>query len=216
MGAAEGVVGHSGWGSVKETAREHPSPRPAAEETQSTLPVALQEPGRILLFLWFCIPSATVLFVYAVVIMNSLSIFQPKSAEQREKVRKASTEGIAIQGQQGSRLLPEQLLKEAFILSDLFDIGELAALELLLAGKVSLTCPLFNNMPFFCFDNDLIKRSSEFLLMCPGEQQQPHFPGLTRGLVAVLLYWDGKLCVANSLRTLIQSRHGKTFTLDLR
>uniref|UniRef100_A0A4W6C045 Nucleoporin 205 n=1 Tax=Lates calcarifer TaxID=8187 RepID=A0A4W6C045_LATCA len=112
-----------------------------------------------------------------------LSLFKnpPKSAEQREKVRKASTEGIAIQGQQGSRLLPEQLLTEAFILSDLFDIGELAALELLLAG----------------------------------EQQQPHFPGLTRGLVAVLLYWDGKLCVANSLRTLIQSRHGKTFTLDL-
>lgn len=53
-------------------------------------------------------------------------------------MRKASTEGIAIQGQQGSRLLPEQLLKEAFILSDLFDIGELAALELLLAGKVFL------------------------------------------------------------------------------
>eukprot|EP00064_Thunnus_orientalis_P003055 superscaffoldBa00000243_g3063 len=112
-----------------------------------------------------------------------LSLFKnpPKSAEQREKVRKASTEGIAIQGQQGSRLLPEQLLSEAFILSDLFDIGELAALELLLAG----------------------------------EHQQPHFPGLTRGLVAVLLYWDGRLCVANSLRTLIQSRHGKTFTLDL-
>lgn len=66
------------------------------------------------------------------------SHFQPKSAEQREKVRKASTEGIAIQGQQGSRLLPEELLKEAFILSDLFDIGELAALELLLAGKVAL------------------------------------------------------------------------------
>ncbi|XP_029697676.1 nuclear pore complex protein Nup205 [Takifugu rubripes] len=112
-----------------------------------------------------------------------LSLFRnpPKSAEQREMVRKASTEGIAIQGQQGSRLLPEQLLKEAFILSDLFDTGELAALELLLAG----------------------------------EQQQPHFPGLTRGLVAVLLYWDGKLCVANSLRSLMQSRHGKTFTLDL-
>ncbi|KAF6731284.1 Nuclear pore complex protein Nup205 [Oryzias melastigma] len=113
-----------------------------------------------------------------------LSLFRnpPKSADQKEKVRKASTEGIAIQGQQGSRLLPEQLLTEAFILSDLFDIGEMAALELLLTGS---------------------------------EQQQPQFPGLTRGLVAVLLYWDGKLCVANSLRTLIQSRHGKTFTLDL-
>ncbi|XP_034032952.1 nuclear pore complex protein Nup205 isoform X2 [Thalassophryne amazonica] len=112
-----------------------------------------------------------------------VSLFKnpPKSAEQKEKVRKASTEGICIQGQQGSRLLPEQVITEAFILSDLFDIGELAALELLLAG----------------------------------EHQQSHFPGLTRGLVAVLLYWDGKLCVANSLRTLIQSRHGKTFTLDL-
>ncbi|XP_030645807.1 nuclear pore complex protein Nup205 [Chanos chanos] len=112
-----------------------------------------------------------------------LSLFKnpAKSAEQRDKVQKASTEGIAIQGQQGARHLPEQLLTEAFILSDLFDLGELAALELLLAG----------------------------------EHQQPHFPGLTRGLVAVLLYWDGKRCVANSLRSLIQSRHGKTFTLDL-
>uniref|UniRef100_A0A8D3E9I1 Nucleoporin 205 n=1 Tax=Scophthalmus maximus TaxID=52904 RepID=A0A8D3E9I1_SCOMX len=117
-----------------------------------------------------------------------LSLFKnpPKSAEQREKVRKASTEGIAIQGQQGSRLLPEQLLTEAFILSDLFDIGDLV--------------PIFSTVNT-CFSS--------------GEQQQPHFPGLTRGLVAVLLYWDGKLCVANSLRTLIQSRHGKTFTLDL-
>ena len=61
---------------------------------------------------------------------------QPKSAEQRDKVRKASTEGIAIQGQQGSRLVPEQLLTEALILSDMFDMGELAALELLLAGTV--------------------------------------------------------------------------------
>ncbi|TWW76544.1 Nuclear pore complex protein [Takifugu flavidus] len=70
-----------------------------------------------------------------------LSLFRnpPKSAEQREMVRKASTEGIAIQGQQGSRLLPEQLLKEAFILSDLFDTGELAALELLLAALVEFT-----------------------------------------------------------------------------
>ncbi|NXC50216.1 NU205 protein, partial [Penelope pileata] len=105
----------------------------------------------------------------------------PKNVQQHEKIQKASTEGVAIQGQQGTRLLPEQLIREAFILSDLFDIGELAAVELLLAG----------------------------------EHQQPHFPGLTRGLVAVLLYWDGKRCIANSLRTLIQSRQGKTWTLEL-
>ncbi|XP_008936195.1 PREDICTED: nuclear pore complex protein Nup205 [Merops nubicus] len=105
----------------------------------------------------------------------------PKNVQQHEKVQKASTEGVAIQGQQGTRLLPEQLIREAFILSDLFDIGELAAVELLLAG----------------------------------EHQQPHFPGLTRGLVAVLLYWDGKRCIANSLRTLIQSRQGKMWTFEL-
>uniref|UniRef100_A0A8D1NH29 Nucleoporin 205 n=1 Tax=Sus scrofa TaxID=9823 RepID=A0A8D1NH29_PIG len=112
-----------------------------------------------------------------------ISLFRnpPKNVQQHEKVQKASTEGVAIQGQQGTRLLPEQLIKEAFILSDLFDIGELAAVELLLAG----------------------------------EHQQPHFPGLTRGLVAVLLYWDGKRCIANSLKALIQSRRGKTWTLEL-
>lgn len=48
MGAAEGVVGHSGRSSVEETARECPSPRPAAKETQSSLSVTLQEPGKIL------------------------------------------------------------------------------------------------------------------------------------------------------------------------
>ncbi|XP_017831104.2 nuclear pore complex protein Nup205 isoform X1 [Callithrix jacchus] len=112
-----------------------------------------------------------------------ISLFKnpPKNVQQHEKVQKASTEGVAIQGQQGARHLPEQLVKEAFILSDLFDIGELAAVELLLSG----------------------------------EHQQPHFPGLTRGLVAVLLYWDGKRCIANSLKVLIQSRRGKTWTLEL-
>ncbi|KYO17521.1 nuclear pore complex protein Nup205 [Alligator mississippiensis] len=112
-----------------------------------------------------------------------ISLFRnpPKNAQQHEKIQKASTEGVAIQGQQGTRLLPEQLIREAFILSDLFDIGELAAVELLLAG----------------------------------EHQQPHFPGLTRGLVAVLLYWDGKRCISNSLRALVQSRRGKTWTLEL-
>uniref|UniRef100_A0A7N4PRP8 Nucleoporin 205 n=1 Tax=Sarcophilus harrisii TaxID=9305 RepID=A0A7N4PRP8_SARHA len=112
-----------------------------------------------------------------------ISLFKnpAKNVQQHEKVQKASTEGVAIQGQQGTRLLPEQLIREAFILSDLFDIGELAAVELLLAG----------------------------------EHQQPHFPGLTRGLVAVLLYWDGKRCIANSLKALIQSRRGKTWTLEL-
>ncbi|XP_051886493.1 nuclear pore complex protein Nup205 [Pristis pectinata] len=112
-----------------------------------------------------------------------ISLFKnpAKNVQHREKVKKASVEGIVIQGQQGTRLLPEQLISEAFILSDLLNIGELAAVELLLAG----------------------------------EHQLPRFPGMTRGLVAILLYWDGKRCMALSLRSLIQSRQGKTWTLEL-
>lgn len=72
VGAAEGVVGHSGWGSAEETAREHPSPWSAAEETQSTLSVALQEPGKILLFWWFCVLSATVRFVYCILMIHCI------------------------------------------------------------------------------------------------------------------------------------------------
>lgn len=41
MGAAEGVVGDSGWGGIEETARERPPPGPAAEEAQSTLSLTL-------------------------------------------------------------------------------------------------------------------------------------------------------------------------------
>ena len=52
-------------------------------------------------------------------------------------------------------------------------------------------------------------------LLLAGEQQQPNFPGLTRGLVAVLLYHDGRRCLASALRTLIQSREGLTWTLGL-
>lgn len=59
---------------------------------------------------------------------------------------------------------------------------------------------------------------SEFVcmeLLLAGEQQQPNFPGLTRGLVAVLLYHDGRRCLVSALRTLIQSREGITWTLGL-
>ena len=47
------------------------------------------------------------------------------------------------------------------------------------------------------------------------ENQQPYFPGLTRGLVAVLLYYDGKTSMVSALRALIQSRHGRTWTMGL-
>lgn len=52
-------------------------------------------------------------------------------------------------------------------------------------------------------------------LLLTGEQQQPNFPGLTRGLVGVLLYHDGCRCLVSALKTLLQSREGITWTLGI-
>ena len=41
------------------------------------------------------------------------------------------------------------------------------------------------------------------------------FPTLTRGLVAVLLYYDGRCSMVASLRTLIQAREGVSWSLGL-
>ena len=49
--------------------------------------------------------------------------------------------------------------------------------------------------------------------MCEGEAQQPYYPGLPRGLVAILLYYDGKVCMAQAMRTLLQARSGRTWAL---
>lgn len=46
-----------------------------------------------------------------------------------------------------------------------------------------------------------------------GETQQSYFPGLSRGLVAVILYYDGKASLVAALRMLIQARKGRTWAL---
>lgn len=52
-------------------------------------------------------------------------------------------------------------------------------------------------------------------LIFSGEEQLCNYPGLTRGLVSVLLYFDGRKSLVQSLRTLIQARSGLTWTLEL-
>jgi nuclear pore complex protein Nup205 len=44
-----------------------------------------------------------------------------------------------------------------------------------------------------------------------GENQQSQFPGLSRGLVAVLLYYDGRVALVSALKALLQSRPGLTW-----
>jgi nuclear pore complex protein Nup205 len=52
-------------------------------------------------------------------------------------------------------------------------------------------------------------------MMPLGEDNRPDFPGLTRGLVAVLLYYDGRRSLVNALRTLLLALSGRTWTLGL-
>ena len=61
---------------------------------------------------------------------------------------------------------------------------------------------------------DLNEISSVELLLA-GEHHQSDFPSLSRGLVSVLLYYDGRRNVVVALRTLIQGCEGISWTLGL-
>lgn len=104
-----------------------------------------------------------------------------KNSEHRSKVQKANSEGLVLKGDTAPQLFSQDLINEALIVSDLFNLNELSAAELLIEG----------------------------------ERQKPHYPQLTRGLVAVLLYWDGRKCLTGTLKTLIQCRRGSTWTLEV-
>ncbi|KAL5475599.1 hypothetical protein EMCRGX_G025430 [Ephydatia muelleri] len=104
-----------------------------------------------------------------------------RNPAQRTALQKAPTDGITISSLPNVHILPQDFVDEALILSDILDLNEMSAAELLLAG----------------------------------EQQLPRFPGLTRGLVAVLLYHDGRRNLVSSLRSLIQAREGVSWTLEL-
>ena len=49
----------------------------------------------------------------------------------------------------------------------------------------------------------------------PGEAQLANYPGLTRGLVAVLLFYDGQRSLVTALRALTQAREGRTWTVGV-
>lgn len=97
----------------------------------------------------------------------------PKNAKSRAEIRQGITDGITLPGL-GHTILSKDLVDESIILSDMYDLNEYMALELL----------------------------------CTAQQQMPHYPGLPRGLVAVLLYYDGRKALACSLRDLFQARSG--------
>lgn len=88
---------------------------------------------------------------------------------------------IVQQQNRTKTVIPQILVEEALTLSNMFDLNELYALELLIAG----------------------------------ENQECRFPGMTRGPVAVLLYYEGRKSLLSSIQLLVQSRNGRAWSLKL-
>lgn len=51
-------------------------------------------------------------------------------------------------------------------------------------------------------------------LLHTAEQQMHYYPDLTRGLISVLLYYDARRAIINSLKILIQARKGISWAVD--
>lgn len=105
---------------------------------------------------------------------------QPKSTKCREDLKKGMEEGISIRGI-GHQVLSKELYQETIILSDMYDLNEFVALDLL----------------------------------CTAQIQMSFYPGLPRGLVAVLLYYDARKSLVAALRMLIQARTGVAWCLKV-
>lgn len=84
------------------------------------------------MFIVFCIGIT----VHPVVVALSLYHLQPKSAKSREELRKGITEGISRPGT-GHQILPKELVDEVIIISDMYDLNEYMALDLLCTGKLT-------------------------------------------------------------------------------
>uniref|UniRef100_A0A914WFP5 Uncharacterized protein n=1 Tax=Plectus sambesii TaxID=2011161 RepID=A0A914WFP5_9BILA len=93
-----------------------------------------------------------------------------KSAADRAKIEKVGDQ-ITLPGGRSVRV-DQSMSAEALILAEVFNINEIAAVDLVLAG----------------------------------ESELPNFPGLTRGLCAVLCYYNSHRYVAQTLRCLIEAR----------
>ena len=64
-------------------------------------------------------------------------LLQPKNAKAREELRKGITEGISLPGI-GHQILSKELVDETIIISDMFDLNENLALDLLCTGMLFL------------------------------------------------------------------------------
>ncbi|XP_028161417.1 nuclear pore complex protein Nup205 [Ostrinia furnacalis] len=104
-----------------------------------------------------------------------------KSQSSREEIKRGITEGVNLPSI-GRTLLSKELVDEAIIISDMYNVNEYLALELLHTAQ----------------------------------RQAPRHPGLPRGLVAVLLYYDGKRALVQALKELFMARDGVCWSISAR
>lgn len=88
-------------------------------------------------------------------------------------------DGITVRGI-GHQVLSKELYQEAIIISDMYDMNEYMALDLL----------------------------------CTAQLQMSFYPGLPRGLVAVVLYYTARKTIAYALRLLVNARSGVLWRTD--
>ncbi|CAB0036829.1 unnamed protein product [Trichogramma brassicae] len=112
---------------------------------------------------------------------NFLSLLKnpSKSMKTREEILKGNTKGLTFG--LGHQLIAKELIDEAIIISDMYNLNELMALDLLYTAQM----------------------------------QMPNYPGFSRGLTAILLYYDGRKAITSTLRTLVQARSGCTWITDI-
>lgn len=121
------------------------------------------------------------LLLYSLLLFNLGFLLQPKNAKSREDLKKGMSDGIIIRGL-GHQILSKELYQEAIIISDMYDMNEFTALDLL----------------------------------CTAQIRMSYYPGLPRGLVAVLLYYERRKALVTSLRYLVQARSGVQWCVDMK
>ena len=97
----------------------------------------------------------------------------------RDTLQRSINEATSIQGFSAPSKLPEAFVREALLISDMYNLNEMSALSLLKSA----------------------------------EEEKSLYPGLPRGLVAVLFYYDSREQFCNALKTLVQARQGISWTL---
>ncbi|XP_018798172.1 PREDICTED: nuclear pore complex protein Nup205 isoform X2 [Bactrocera latifrons] len=112
---------------------------------------------------------------------TSLLLYPQKNEKHRQLLKNGLIDGVPISKYTRSVAISKELLDEAVIISDMFNVDEIMALELL----------------------------------CTAQREMIKHPGLSRGLVAVLLYYDGKKALVQSLRDLFRATNGISWVTEI-